>query len=511
MSSELLVSRGAAGTWAALREDGVVAEIRFERDGRPLGVGRIVKAKVSKVLPGIQSAFLDVGQERDGFLHVADLVLPEDEPVTSAADPDAIDGGGDDEADEDLGAWRREVRRAAPIQDRLAAGRELVVQVAREAIGAKGARVTCFVALPGRYLVYLPRWGYRAVSRRIEDPEERQRLKEIIARLPVDVGGFIVRTAARGAPAEAFEADAAMLVATWRAIVDEAERSAAPALLHADVDLLERLLRDAPRGGLDAVVVDDAKAFDRAHRYLSALDPSLAARVRLHEGAEPLFEAEGIAAEIDRALRPKVWLRSGGSIVIQQTEALVSIDVNTGKFVGKRTPEETILKTNLEAAEEIARQLRLRDLGGIIVVDFIDMERPESRRRVLETLDEALRRDRARTKVVGLSELGLVQLTRKRTRPALEATVTEPCPCCAGGGRVKSPFVVAGEAIEEVRRLRRVFRDERFTVRVHPEVGRALRLAMQSGGVPTDASWFEAVSIEDAAESRLDQFDVLAR
>jgi len=514
LSIELLVSRAGGRTCTALREDGVTVELRVEDERAALAVGHIVKARVSKILPGIQSAFLDVGQDRDAFLHATDLLLPGE-----AAPPPLLAFGGASASEPDVGAegdaetlaMRRSYREASagpPIQDRLKEGRELVVQVVREAFGGKGPRVTCFIALPGRYLVHAPQASFRGVSRRIHDPKERQRLRDILAALPESSGGFIVRTAGAGAEASAFQADARFLVETWTTIESKVGRSPAPSLLHADLDLFLRSLRDAPIVSLGRVVVDDERMHRAGRDYLHEIDPQLASRLQLHLGSESLFDAAGVSQDIEKALRPRVWLNSGGTIVIEQTEALVSIDVNTGKFVGARRPEETVLRTNLEAAEEIAHQLRLRDLGGIIVVDFIDMDRPEHRHLVIEALENALQRDRSRTKVVGLSELGLLQLTRKRTRLGIGAALTRECVSCSGTGRMKTLETVAYDALFEVRRVASSFTTGEVTVRTHPDVARALRLALQTAAPIVDASLVERLRVLDDPEARVDQFDV---
>jgi ribonuclease G len=516
LSNELLVSRAGGRTCTALREDGVTVELRVEDERAALAVGHIVKARVSKILPGIQSAFLDVGLERDAFLHVNDLLLPGEAPPPplvafpgAAANEPEVGTEGDAESFT-MRRPHRELTAGPPIQDRLKEGRELVVQVVREALGGKGPRVTCFIALPGRYLVHAPQASFRGVSRRIRDPEEKQRLRDILAALPESFGGFIVRTAGEGAGASAFEADARFLVETWTAIAAKIGRTPAPSLLHADLDLFLRSLRDAPTASLGRVVVDDERMHRAGRDYLREIDPELASRLHRHLGPDSLFDATGVSQDIEKALRPRVWLNSGGTIVIEQTEALVSIDVNTGKFVGARRPEDTVLKTNLEAAKEIAHQLRLRDLGGIIVVDFIDMDRPEHRHLVIEALEKALQRDRSRTKVVGLSELGLLQLTRKRTRLGIGAALTRECVSCSGTGRMKTLETVAYDALFEVRRVASSFPTGEVTIRTHPDVARALRLALQTAAPIVDASLVERLRVLDDPDARVDQFDVKA-
>jgi len=502
MSSELFLSRFGGHTWAALREDGHTVELRVEREGDAPAVGRIVRARVTRVLPGLQSAFVDLGLSRDAFLHVADLLLP-GEPPPLDAEARLARAAEEDGGDEDAGASPVQ----APIQDRLRPGRELLVQVAREGFGSKGPRVTCLVSLPGRYLVYLPQMAHGGVSRRIADPEERARLKTALEGLD---GAFIARTAAAGAEVALLHADAERLRSAWETCQRASARAGAPAVVHQDVELFFRLLRDAPRAGLERIVVEGAGDRERAVAYLADVDPQLAARVRLHPGPAPLFESHGLDEDVARSLRPRVWLRSGGTVVIEPTEALVAIDVNTGKYVGRGQLEDTVLQTNLEAAEEIARQLRLRDLGGIVVVDFIDMEQAESKRRVLEALEAALAKDRARTKVVGLSELGLVQLTRKRTRQGIAAALTRTCPACAGLGRIKNAPTIASEALFEIRRLIPETDASAVTVRTHPEVARLLALELQTGGEDLEAVRRADVRIEADATVAPDHFEIVA-
>ena len=507
MSSELFLSRFGGNTWAALREEGQTVELRVERDGDAPAVGRLVRARVTRVLPGLQSAFVDIGLGRDAFLHVADLLLPGEQPP---ADAEAVLArAADDEVAEEEGAGRAS-SVAAPIQDRLRPGRELLVQIAREGFGNKGPRVTCLVSLPGRYLVYLPQMAHGGVSRRIVDLEERARLKAALESLSDVPGAFIARTAAAGADVALLRADAQRLGAAWEACRRAYARSASPAVVHQDLDLFFRLLRDASRAGLERIVVEGAADREGAVSYLADVDPQLAARVRLHPGPAPLFESHGLDEDVARALRPRVWLRSGGTVVIEPTEALVAIDVNTGKFVGRGQLEDTVLQTNLEAAEEIARQLRLRDLGGIVVVDFIDMEQPESKRRVLEALETALARDRARTKIVGLSELGLVQLTRKRTRRGIAAALTRSCPACAGLGRIKNAPTIASEALFEIRRLLPETEASAVTVRTHPEVARLIALELQAGGEDLETVRRADVRIEADATVAPDHFEIVA-
>jgi ribonuclease G len=502
MRTELFLSRVGGRSFAVLREDDVTVELRVEdrRAGTP--VGYVIKGRVERVLPGIQCAFVDTGLARNGFLHVSDLILPGE---TAEPDDAALTGSGGAGEDAPSEAPSRE-----RIERLVRVGDELLVQVSRDETESKGARLTSYVTLPGRYVVYSPQMARNAVSRRIVDSGERERLLAILERVEVPQGGFIVRTAGHGVDEEAFRADAGLLVEEWERIRERAESSRAPAVLHEEETLAMRLLRDLPRDGVEAIVVDDRGLLGEVRAYLGRVDPVLAARVRGHEGTTSLLEDRGLDQEIERALRPKVWLPSGGYLVIEPTEALVSIDVNTGRFVGARDPEDTILRTNLEAAAEIARQLRLRDLGGIIVIDFIDMQRARDRRKVTEALGETLRRDRARTKIVGLSELGLLQLTRKRSRPGFAAQLTRRCPACAGRGRVKTPEAVSAEALAELERVLPFVEAREVTVRAHPDVARAVRSRLRDEPPLGAPGRSPTLRIEDDASLLPDHFDVLA-
>jgi len=374
---------------------------------------------------------------------------------------------------------------------------------------SKGVRVSCQVTLPGRYLVHMPHSTLRGVSRKVRDENERTRLKQIVQELPWE-GGFIVRTAGMDAEPEAFQADAAWLAAIWKRICQEYEAARTPAVIHDELDLLLRLLRGAPRDGFETIWVDREEDYDRAVEYLRNLDPAMASKVRLHVEQRSLFEAHGLDAEIAKVLLPKVWLKSGGYLVIEPTEALISIDVNTGKFVGKSRPQETILRTNLEAAAEIGRQLRLRDLGGIIVVDFIDMDSAASRRKVIEAVQESLRTDRARTKVVGISELGLLQLTRKRTRSGPGRLLTRECPSCGGRGRIRQQATVAHEVIREISDMKEVLGPRLFTVRAHPDVLDAILLAIQNDPAQSGEEALKKVRLEVDGAMSPDTYDVMS-
>jgi ribonuclease G len=369
-------------------------------------------------------------------------------------------------------------RKQQSISELLKAGQEVIIQIAKEPLGKKGARITSHVALPGRFLVYMPTLQHVGVSRKISSGEARARLRHLVTEYNTKFpGGFIVRTAAETASEEEVRADIEYLGKTWQEIRARAEQRRAPALLHRDLNLVERVLRDYFSPDFTAIWVDNQEEYARVAEFIGRFQPELVSRVKLYTKEAPIFEEFGIQQEIDKALRPKVWLKSGGYIVINHTEALVAIDVNTGKFVGKGSNrlEDTIVKTNSEACKEIVRQIRLRDLGGIIVVDFIDMEERRNRAKVMQALEEALREDRAPSKVLGFNEFGLVNITRKRTKQALERVLCQPCIYCSGSGMVKSIHTICYEAQAEARKMAPELDGQSLTLRVHPEIAKALK------------------------------------
>ncbi|MGB9290451.1 MAG: Rne/Rng family ribonuclease, partial [Terracidiphilus sp.] len=363
------------------------------------------------------------------------------------------------------------------ISDLLKSGQEILVQIAKEPIAKKGARITSHIALPGRFLVFMPTVSHVGVSRKIASDEERHRLKRILTHERGESsGGFIVRTAAEGASEEELRADLRFLMNLWAEIKQRSEQSKSPALIYHDLSLIERILRDQVSENFSSIWVDSQEDYERIVRFLNRFSPSLVRRVKLYTKDIPLFEHFGIQDEISKALRSKVWLKSGGSIVINQTEALVAIDINTGKYVGKSARlEDTILKTNLDAVPEIVRQIRLRDLGGIIVIDFIDMDERKNRFKVMAALEEALKSDRAPTKVLQFNDFGLVAITRKRVKQSLERTLSVPCPTCQATGMVKSPSTVCNEIYIEMRKMRKHFENADVMVRVHPETVKILK------------------------------------
>jgi ribonuclease G len=481
LAKRIVVNAGVTETRLAVQDGTQLVELYVERTGRRSVVGNIYKGVVTNVLPGMQAAFVDIGLQKDAFLYAGDYTanrgddpnvpVPDAEEEAADLDDPEEEGGRDGEADAD-GEHRREP--AMPIEELLHKGQEVLVQVSKESLGTKGARITAFVSIPGRYIVYMPQSHHVGVSRRIHDDAERDRLRGIVKELQPPSGGFIVRTVAEGKAAEELQADIQFLTRLWGQVQGRFESARAPSILHEEMDLTFRVVRDLFSPDVDEFLVDTSAAYEKCLHFAESLVPQLAERIKLYDGAAPIFETTGIEKEIEKALRRRVWLRSGGYIVIDHTEALVAIDVNTGKYVGKRDFEETVLKINLEAATEVIRQIRLRDLGGIIIIDFIDMERAEHRDQVFKALMKALADDKARTNVLEISALGLVEMTRKRVRQGLQSLLTSACPTCKGSGTVKSDLTLTAEIFRKVQAGAREATGREVLIRVHPEVAHHL-------------------------------------
>ncbi len=481
---ELLINACNLEVRVAAVEDNSLAEFYLERNQQRSIVGNIYKGKVTRVLPGMQAAFVDIGLEKAGFLHVSDFLTgidavgsmadmlgeevetepvgPEEvveQPSEDAPDLTAVSEDGQASQPEQ-GRGRRRRRRGGaqprrvrlPIEQQLHRGQEIIVQIAKEPMGTKGARLTSSISLPGRFLVYMPTSNNLGLSRRIESAEERARLRAILTEMRPQQGGFIVRTACDGVSRREIQRDVAFLTKTWASILKKNENSPPASMLYSDLDVALRTVRDLFSSEVDRLWCDDQDTYSRIVQFVQTYMPRLRGRVQLYHENEPLFEHFKIEPQIERALDRKVWLKSGGYLIFDQAEALTAIDVNTGRFVGKKSQDETILRTNLEASDEVVRQLRLRNIGGIIIVDFIDMTREADRKRVSESLKESLRRDKARTSALKISELGLVQMTRKRTRESLEELLTDPCPRCQGSRVVKSVPTLAAEVLRGVHR-----------------------------------------------------------
>jgi len=466
MRREIIINASPRETRIALLEDKHLVEVMVERPEAVRRVGDIYKGRVNAVLPGMQAAFVDLGLEKSAFLHASDLAPDEESDLDDLFEEE-------ENGDERKGGGGRGGRREEPaprIEEALKKGQEILVQITKEPIGTKGPRVTTQVSLPGRYLVYMPGHENIGVSRKIEDRGERARLKALIREIRPKDAGIIVRTVGAEQGKQEFQSDIKHLEQLWSKIEKHAQRAKAPIVLHQEMEFTTGLIRDIFTEDVDQLVIDSAEEHKNILKYMATYAPALRSRVKLYKGDAPIFDHFEIEPEIEKAMDRKVWLKKGGYITIDQTEALVAIDVNTGRFTGKKNQEETIHKTNMEAAVEIARQLRLRDLGGIIVLDFIDMEDENNRKQVVDTLRQHLKRDRSRTKAFAVSELGLVEMTRQRQRPSLANYFNADCPDCEGTGKVLS---LSSAALKIERMLRRVgqrAKEKQLILRVHPDV-----------------------------------------
>jgi ribonuclease G len=459
MLKEILISDDEYESRCAILEDDVLTEIDIERKNDKHTLSNVYKGRVENVLPGMQIAFVDIGLERHAFLHVSDIHYDfEDEELEKDSTKLNLNSNS-------TGSPRRRRGFTHSISDLLHKNQEILVQVGKEPIGTKGPRVTACITLPGRYVVYLPASSNIGVSRRIEAAEERERLRDIAQSLRSDIdGGFIIRTAAEGRSEEEFAREIRYLIDQWKGICRQSEKMPAPSLVHKDLGFTGRIIRDFFTNNVTQLVIDSKAKYRETLDYLSSALPELQSRVKLYDKSIPVFDTYGVEKELKKALSEKIWLKCGGHIIIQQTEAMFCIDVNTGKFVGKADPDNTILSANLEAVEEVVRQTRLRDIGGIIVIDFIDMDQREHRKMVFKMLEEALKKDRARTNILHFSEIGLVEMTRQRTRPSLSTLLTESCPYCDGHGTVLSIETITIDLLRAIKKAHRKSRKRRLEV-----------------------------------------------
>jgi ribonuclease G len=492
VTTEILINVAPRETRAALLENGVVQELHVERTSKRGLVSNLYKGRVSRVLPGMQAAFVEVGLERTAFLHAADIArtVPED---TLA------------------GALAAELGQVEDIRRLLNPGDDVLVQVIKDPIGTKGARLTTFIALPSRYLVYLPRGADIGVSARIEDEAERMRLKGVLGELASAAapGGYIVRTAAQGVTADGLREDMVYLARLWDHVRSRAAQVEPGSVVHEDLPLSLRMLRDELSRGVARVLVDSAREHAAMLAFAAAFVPGAAPLIELYGGPRPIFDLNGVEEEVSRALDRKVPLKSGGHLVFDQTESMTTIDVNTGAYVGHRNLEETIFRTNLEATVTIARQLRLRNLGGIIIIDFIDMRDEPHRRAVLASLERSLSGDRAQTHIVSLSPLGLVEMTRKRTRESLEHLLCEPCPSCEGRGFVRSPETVCNEIFREIVRQSRQFASRELLILAHQDVVDRLLDEESATLAELEAQVGRPIRLQVEALYGVDQYDVV--
>ncbi len=491
MTAEILVNVSPREVRAALVENGVLQEIFLERANRRGLISNIYKGRVSRVLPGMQAAFVDIGLERTAFLHASDIVHP---AVGENGQPDQpVDD------------------RAADIQSLVSEGGEILVQVLKDPLGTKGARLTTFITIPSRYLVYMPKGRGVGISARIEDEAERHRLREAATMFlrADEPGGYIVRTAAEGASPDALRADMMFLQKLWAVLSEKAASTRPGNLVHEDLALPIRVLRDIVSSGVDKVSVDHLETFQRMREFARTFMPDHAERIELYRSDRPIFDLYGVEDEIQRSLDRKVALKSGGYLIFDQTESMTTIDVNTGAYVGHRTLEETIFRTNLEAAVAIARQLRLRNLGGIIIIDFIDMEEEEHRKQVLQALEKSLAADHAKNHISSVSPLGLVEMTRKRTRESLEHMLCSPCPTCEGRGFVKTTETVCYEIFREILRQSRQFDFQELMVLAHQDVIEKLLDEESAALAELEVHTGKPIRLQTEALYQQDQYDVV--
>jgi ribonuclease G len=494
MANELVINVTPWETRVALLEDKVLAELYIERTKDRGIMGNIYKGKVVKVLPGMQAAFVEIGLEKASFLYVSDVY-----------------GGLEDY--EEMGLHGEEMppyfNPSSQIEDLLFEGQEIVVQVSKEPLGTKGTRITSHITLPGRYLVYMPTVDHVGVSRRIKDERERKRLRDILHSMKPPSSGFIVRTASEGAEPDEIRNDMEFLLRLWNNIQRKKESSSAPCLIHSDLTMVLRVIRDILSPQVNRIVIDSKEEYENILSFINTYMPKQKFEITLYEGKEPIFDAYGIEMEIGKILGRKVWLKSGGYIVIDMCEALVAIDVNTGRYVGKRNLADTILKTNLEAAKEIAYQLRLRNIGGIIIIDFIDMEREGDQEKVFQALEEATKKDRQKTNIFEISELGLIEMTRKRTRENISRVLSEPCPYCEGSGLIKSKTTVCYDVFREIERSSSELGGHSIMVEANPEVADLLYEEEQGGVDDLERKTRKKILVKGKSGFHQEQFNII--
>lgn len=536
MSKEIVVNVGERETRIAVLEDSRLAEIHYEREERV--VGSLYKARVENVLPGMDAAFVDIGLNRNAFLYVGDVLpgLDGEGDVDTGADasreadaeaeqdehadaPEAGEDGSSGDASSPAvlrrfqrvrKTLRRSALRRQRIDEVLRVGQEILVQVIKGPRGTKGARVSTRISLPGRYLVLMPEADTIGVSRKIVDPAERDRLKRIGERLREPGFGIIIRTEAEDKPEQDLVADMEFLVKLWRQIQDAAHRAKGPTLIHKDLTLIYKTIRDIFGSDVSRLVIDDPVEYEKANELLEMVSPKLRGRIHLYTGDTPILDHFNIEPEIERSMKRKVWLRSGGYLIIDETEALTVIDVNTGKFTGGSSLAETIVKTNIDAANEIARQLRLRDIGGIIVIDFIDMNHARDKQAVLRTLENALKKDRSRTKISSISALGLVEMTRKRTSETVVDFLTDACPACGGRGKIPSPETVSLLVEREMQRAAQSDKRNRdaLLVTCNPAVAEVLVGADGENVDRLEQQLHRAIYVRGVTDCPIEKFDV---
>ncbi len=494
MRNQILINAGRGETRVALLENESLAELLLERSTERSVVGNIAKGRVTRVLPGMQAAFVDIGLDKAAFLYAGDYLANPDEENPSRGRRRGRNGS----------------RSVPRIDTLLSEGQDIVVQVAKEPIGTKGARITSHLAIAGRHLVLTPAGSRVGVSRRIESDKERRRLREIVDRLRPKGMGFIIRTAGEDAREEDLEADIKYLSSVWATLNERRDNAPAPSVLYEEPSLPLRVIRDVANSETKRVVVDSPKAFEEIHGFVERFIAEPKPKIEHHAETEALFERHGVEAAIDANLGRKVWLKSGGYLIIDQSEALTAIDVNTGRFVGKRDLEETVFKTNLEAVKEVVHQLRFRNIGGLIIIDLIDMEAADNREKVYRALQDAIRSDKARTNILKISELGLVEMTRKRTRENLVQQLCEPCAYCDGKGYVLSRESVTFKVLRDIRKDLVHIASREIAISVHPRVAEMLLGPMKDALAELSEEVGRELEVRARPTMHQEQFEVLA-
>ncbi len=518
-------------TRVALIEGGKLAELIVERNADRGIIGNIYKGRVDRVVPGIGAAFVDIGFGKNVFLYVSDIYydmksyeslldepeenggtneivsIPEepaaeDEPAAEIEEEIPTEGKGKEKKK------RREYKPPVAIEDLIRKGQELLVQIVKEPLGKKGARATTHITLPGRFLVLMPTIRHIGISRRIQQPEERDRLKELIRTLLPEGMGVIVRTAAQGATEEEFRRDCVFLTNLWEKIQKRGDTMHAPNLIHQDLGLSFRIVRDLFKEEIDSLIIDSEEVYDEIRELVTNISPELLSRIQYHDSSDPLFDVYDVESQIDKLLHRKIWMKSGGHIYIDEAEALVAIDVNTGKFSGGQDLEETVLKTNVEAAQEVAHQIRARGLGGLIVIDFIDMRSRSNQHKVHQAFLEALKNDRERFNVLEMTEVGLIQMTRRRVRPSVLKTLTQSCPYCDGDGVILSGDTMAIKVLRELNRVCRMTGKPKIVVKVHPDLSKFLNEEMETELIKLSESHRKTISIVPDDKMHFEKYNV---
>jgi ribonuclease G len=507
-NKKIICNDMAHETRVALVEEGEIAELFIERAGASDCNGNIYKGRVQRVLPGMQAAFVDIGLNQAAFLYVNDILTDNYKEIDDRLSNGEKATAAENHRGRVIGSCLQD-KSELNIIDLITEGQGILVQVAKSPIGTKGARITSHISLPGRFLVLMPNSNHIGISRRIVNEEERVRLKELVAELRTSQLGYIVRTAAEGVDAEKLSQEMDFLLKLWDGIRNKYTNAPTPSLIHQELDIRLRAVRDLLLHEAETLIIDSRDGYQEILSFLDTFMPNLKSSVALYEGNEPIFDAYNLEGDISRALRKKVWLKSGGYIIIEHTEALVAVDVNTGRYVGKHNLEETILKTNLEAVKEIAYQIRLRDIGGIIIIDFIDMEKKANQEKVFNALCEAFAKDRSKTHILPMSDMGLIQMTRKRIRKPLTRLMCEACFYCEGEGQLLSGQTLCYNIHREILRNSGEMAGNEITLRVNPQIADLLHGEENHLVTSLEHRLSKQITIYPDQRFHLEEFDIL--